>query len=39
MNRKLDILVATMTGTALIVADEIVEACQGEKYCYFNKRI
>ena len=28
MNRKLDILVATMTGTALIVADEIVEACQ-----------
>ena len=28
MNRKLDILVATMTGTALIVADEIVEICQ-----------
>ena len=28
MNRKLDIFVATMTGTALIVADEIVEVCE-----------
>ena len=28
MNRKLDILVATMTGTALLVADEIVEVCE-----------
>ena len=30
MQKKLDIFVASMTGTALIVADEIAEICKGK---------